>query len=89
MSITWDSEAMGAETLAEFQMLFDRRELATLNCVNAIQFVLAVFEAQEFEESRRMLADALNQYRAADDAITAFHVRITKKENTNGNRSAA
>lgn len=77
-----------AESLAQFQRLTDRRELAALHCVNAIQFVLAVFEAQTFAESRQMLQDALDQHRAADDAVTQF-LNTHKGELHHGNANAA
>lgn len=64
-----------------FQKRYDQRELAALNCVNAVQFVLSVFEAQDFEQSREMLQRALDGYRQADDAITEFHSQL-KKENS-------
>jgi hypothetical protein len=74
----------------EFQRLYDSRELAALNCVNAIQFVLAFFEAQDFEGARKHLQHALDQHKAADDAITEFHKSQTqKKENSNVRSSAS
>ena len=76
----------------EFQRLCDRRDVAALNCVNAIQFVLAVWEAQTFAESRQMLEDALAGHKCADQAITEFHRQhklANQKENHDGNRSAA
>ena len=79
-----------AELAQEFQRLCDRRDLAALNCVNAIQFVLSVWEAQEFERSRSMLERALDLHKRADDAISEFHKSISEKENqSDGNRSAA
>lgn len=63
----------------EFQRLSELRDLAAYNCVNAIQFVLAVFEAQEFERSRQMLQEALDAHKRADEAITEFHVRLSRK----------
>lgn len=75
----------------EFQRLQDSRDLMAYNCVNAIQFVLAFFEAQDFEGARKHLQHALDQHKAADDAITEFHKQQAanqKKENTNV-RSAA
>jgi hypothetical protein len=68
----------------EFQRLYDSRELAALNCVNAIQFVLAMFEEKEFAKARPHLQHALGLHKEADDAITEWHKSQTrKKENTN------
>jgi hypothetical protein len=74
---------------AAFQRLYDRREMAALNCVNAIQFVLAVFpstgKAQDLERSRQILQNALDEHKQADDAITEFHaqhIQRLKKENS-------
>lgn len=85
---------MNAETLTtHFQSLCEKRELAALNCVNAIQFVLSVFEAQEFEKSRTCLEDALDLYKQADQRITEFHVQNANQsaqgESHDGNRTAA
>lgn len=84
---------MTDSTLAEFQRLCEKRECAALNCVNAIQFVLSVFEAQTFEESREMLQRALHLYQQADHEITDFHVRNANQsaqgESHNGNSTAA
>lgn len=70
-----------ADILAEFEKLQERRELAAVHCVSAIQFVLLMFEAQDFEPARKHLQDALDQHKAADAAISEFHARISKKEN--------
>ena len=75
---------------AELVKLLERRELSALNCVGAIQFVLSVFEAQEFDKSRQYLQDALDQHKAADRAIAEFHLRHVnhlKKENQSHVRS--
>jgi hypothetical protein len=69
----------------EFQELCDRRDLAAYNCANAIQFCLSIFEAQDFEKSREHLQNALDGYKQADDAVTAFHleqIQRLKKENS-------
>lgn len=71
----------------EFQKLYDRRELATWNCVNAVQFVLWAFEAQDFEQTREMLQRAFDGYKQADDAITEFHSQLKKENSTDGNRT--
>lgn len=74
----------------QFQILCDRRDLSAYNCVNAIQFVLSVFEAQDFEQSREYLQAALELHKQADDAITEFHLRISFKEKqSDGNASKA
>ena len=77
---------------SEFQRLCDRRDLAAYNCVNAIQFVVSVWEAQDFEQSKEMLQRALDLHKEADQTITEFHVRhaqkSTKGDSSNGNRSA-
>jgi hypothetical protein len=76
--------------LAEFETLLQRRELAAVTCVTAIQFVLLMFEAQDFEPARKYLQDALDQHKAIDQAIAAFHARHFKKENqSDGNRSSS
>lgn len=80
-------------TAQEFQTLCEKRELAALDCVNAVQFVLAFFEVQDFEQSRTILQTALDAHKHADDAIAAFHQRLrlnsTKENQPDGNRSAA
>lgn len=76
---------------AELQSLLEKRDLMAYNCVNAIQFVLSVFEAQDFEQSREYLEAALDRHKKADDAVTEFHqqyARNLKKENQHV-RSAA
>jgi hypothetical protein len=80
-----------ANLVQEFQTLYEKRELAALDCVNAVQFVLAFFEVQDFEQSRTILQTALDAHKRADDAIAAFHARISEKENQShgNNRSAA
>ena len=75
------------KALAEFQTLSEKRDLAAWNCVNAIQFVLAFFEANEFERSREILQEALDLHKKADQAIADFHLsrRLqarTEKENS-------
>jgi len=68
---------------AECQRLTERRDLSAYNCVNAIRDVLNFFEAQDFEQSRQMLQDALDLHKDADRAITEFHKSQTqKKENS-------
>jgi hypothetical protein len=90
MSMTWEQPD---SALSEFQRLCDKRECAALNCVNAIQFVLSMFEAQTFEQSREMLQRALDLYKEADRRITECHVQNANQsaqgEPNNGNRTAA
>lgn len=82
---------MANETLpAEFQRLCERRDLAAYNCVNAIQFVLAMFEAQTFEQSREYLQLALEQHKEADLEVTRFiRIHLEQEKQNDGNRSAA
>ena len=79
MSAAWEA--------TEFQRLCERRDLMALNCVNAINFVLLMFEAQNFERSREHLQHALDQHKEADLAITEF--LNSKKENQHHGHSAA
>lgn len=81
------------DSLATFQTLCEKRECAALNCVNAIQFVLSMLEAQTFDDSRAMLQRALDLYKEADQRITEFHVQnanpSAQGDSHNGNRTAA
>jgi hypothetical protein len=69
----------------QLEALKAQRDLSAYNCVNAIQFCLLFFEAQDFEGSRKHLQDAFDKHREADDAITEFHrthALNLKKENS-------
>lgn len=73
------------------EKLIEHRDLMAFNCVGAIQFVLLVFEAQDFERSQVYLREALEMYKDADQAITEFHrthALNLKKENQSHVRSA-
>lgn len=79
------------EDLRKFQRLCEQRDLAALNCVHAVQFVLAVFEAQDFADARQHLERALELHQQADQAVSEFHlshIQQRKKENSNGNDHA-
>jgi hypothetical protein len=74
----------------ELEILSNKRELAALNCVNAIQFVLLMFEADDFNRARQHLQEALDGHKKADDAVSEFHVRLShqlKKENQSHGRN--
>lgn len=74
------------------QYLIDQREIALLNCPNAIQFVLSMFEAQDFEQSRKYLQDAFDQFQLADRNLAKFQLQevqsIRRGEKDHGNRAA-
>jgi len=81
--------------LKQFESLCSARELAAIHCVSAIQFVLCVFEAQDFEQARQILAEALSVYKRADQTIANFHLsriqqaKREKEKHANGNANVA
>ena len=80
------------DAAGKLRTLMERRDLTAYNCVNAIQFCLLFFAAHTFAESRQHLQDALDQHKAADQAITEFHLHYIasqKKENQSDVRSTA
>lgn len=83
---------MASNTSEIRQTLNDQRDIALLNCANAIQFVLAMFEAQDFEQSRKYLQDALDQFQLADRNLAKFQIQevqsIRRGEKDHGNRAA-
>ena len=79
-------------TLAEFQSLTEKRELAAFRCVSTVKVALLFFESELFEQTQEQLRRAVAEFDAADQAITAFHKRhaTSEKESTShGNRTAA
>lgn len=81
---TTSSGDAGSRDAKKLEALIEHRDLMAFNCVGAIQFVLLVFEAQDFERSQVYLREALEMYKDADNAITEFHrthALNLKKEN--------
>jgi len=73
--------------LAEFQRLYNQREMAAYRMVGAVQAVVRFFEAQEFDLAEDSLREALAVYEAADRRITQFW--NTHKGEFHGNSTAA
>lgn len=83
-------------SLAEFQRLCELRDMAAYRAVGSIQAAVSFWEAQEYEETFKILKAALVRFNAANDQIKLFHARAelsqlpkTEKEKSNGNRTAA
>lgn len=86
-------------SLAEFQSLMEKRELAAFRCVSAVKVALCWFEAELYQNTEEHLRRAVAEFDAADQAILAFHKKHAssqqattsshQKEHSDGNRSAA
>ena len=80
--------------VAEFQRLYQKRELAAYRAVSAIQTVVDFWEAEDFPSSIALLRKVRADYQKADREMDRFlekHQLDTSKfkENTHGNKRSA
>ena len=78
---------MTDSALTTFLTLCEKRECAAYQCAGAIKTALAFLAVGEAQRALDVLEFARANYDLADSQISEF--LNSKKENTNGNRSAA
>lgn len=72
-----------------FSLLCRDRDQAAYGVVGAATVAVAFLNLNEVPKALNSLLHALAEYQKTDLAITAFHMRNSKKENqSNGNRTA-